>query len=115
MDPAETTRVPQLKRLKILDVGPPLNQTEEERMLSRKGLIPANQLSVIDLVDAEWITSDARSTSELSAEQTQFLVAISELQIAKNAVTPTWLEVLDVMKKLGYVKSGTSAAEGHSS
>lgn len=51
-------------------------------------------------------TEDRRSAEEgeMTEEQFEFLLAITEYKKVNNRPFPTWSEVLDVMKALGYRK-----------
>ncbi len=47
---------------------------------------------------------------EMTAEQFEFVMAIEEYKRANHKTFPTWTEVLDVIKLLGYHKSGAAPA-----
>jgi hypothetical protein len=44
---------------------------------------------------------------EMSAEQFEFIMAIETYKKVNKRMFPTWTEVLDVIRKLGYRKVGT--------
>ena len=46
----------------------------------------------------------AAEEGELTEEQFEFVMAIQEFKRINNKTFPTWTEVLDVIKKLGYAK-----------
>ncbi|MDP7008137.1 MAG: hypothetical protein QGI78_01045 [Phycisphaerales bacterium] len=45
---------------------------------------------------------------EMTTEQFQFLMAINEFKRANNRSFPTWTDVLEVVRKLGYRKTQKS-------
>ena len=50
----------------------------------------------------------------MSAEQMEFLMAIEEYKRLNARPFPTWTEVLEVVKALGYCKAEDPVPPGHS-
>jgi len=51
----------------------------------------------------------AAEEGELTAEQFEFVMAIEEFKRANNKTFPTWTDVLEVVKLIGYRKDTSSA------
>jgi hypothetical protein len=51
----------------------------------------------------------AAEEGELTAEQFEFVMAIEEFKRANHKTFPTWTDVLDVIKLIGYRKSDSAS------
>ena len=61
----------------------------------------------VQFVAEDEVRKKACRPDEMPAEVLEFITAIDDYKRAQQRPFPTWSEVLDILKSLGYARSGT--------